>query len=262
MPKHFYDGEVHECFVAPQDRHGFIWRYMDLAKFVSILDQQALFFARADKLGDAFEGSITKASREASDEFFRAHGATERALNNMRGVVALTVKTTAISCWHANEHESAAMWRLYLSSGEGIAIRSTFDRLVSSFPLWDRKTGGSDVRLIKAGIVNYVDYDSAVIPTGNLFWPFVHKRISFQHEREIRAVMNDGEGIFAGRAHDYVSFPNGGENVPVVLDKLVESVFVAPTATGWFEEIVRSLVGRYGFTFPVSKSRLGENPIY
>ena len=36
---------------------------------------------------------------------------------------------TAVNCWHINEHESAAMWDLYLKSNEGIAIQSTYQKL-------------------------------------------------------------------------------------------------------------------------------------
>ena len=36
-----------------------LWRFMSFTKFVSLLARNALFFARADKLGDPFEGSLT-----------------------------------------------------------------------------------------------------------------------------------------------------------------------------------------------------------
>jgi len=38
-------------------------------------------------------------------------------------------KFNAINCWHMNDHESAAMWKLYLKSDEGIAIQSTYRKL-------------------------------------------------------------------------------------------------------------------------------------
>ena len=34
-----------------------LWRYMDFTKLVSLLEHRAIFFARADKLGDPFEGA-------------------------------------------------------------------------------------------------------------------------------------------------------------------------------------------------------------
>ena len=35
-----------------------LWRYMDFAKFVALLEHRAIYFARADQLGDKFEGAI------------------------------------------------------------------------------------------------------------------------------------------------------------------------------------------------------------
>ena len=34
-----------------------LWRYIDFTKLVSFLEDQTIFFARADKLGDPFEGA-------------------------------------------------------------------------------------------------------------------------------------------------------------------------------------------------------------
>ena len=34
--------------------------------------------------------------------------------------------------------------------------------------------------------MKYVDYDATFIPEGNLFFPYMHKRLSFEFEREYR----------------------------------------------------------------------------
>ncbi|KAF5417648.1 MAG: hypothetical protein C5S38_01290 [Candidatus Methanophagaceae archaeon] len=47
----------HPAFEKPSDEDIKIWRYIDFTKFVSLLDKKALFFARADRLSDSFEGS-------------------------------------------------------------------------------------------------------------------------------------------------------------------------------------------------------------
>jgi hypothetical protein len=47
----------HESFALPTNKDIPIWRYMDLAKYLSMLDSQSLFFSRATLLGDPFEGS-------------------------------------------------------------------------------------------------------------------------------------------------------------------------------------------------------------
>ena len=50
----------HPVFAAPENPAIPIWRYMDFTKYVAMLESRALFFGRADLLGDAFEGSISK----------------------------------------------------------------------------------------------------------------------------------------------------------------------------------------------------------
>jgi hypothetical protein len=50
----------HLGFMPPQDQDHSVWRYMDFTKFLSLLDDQHLFFARADMLGDPFEGSLAQ----------------------------------------------------------------------------------------------------------------------------------------------------------------------------------------------------------
>ena len=40
-----------------------LWRYMDFAKFVSLLESRALFFVRADKLDDPFEGALSEVNK-------------------------------------------------------------------------------------------------------------------------------------------------------------------------------------------------------
>jgi hypothetical protein len=62
--------EEHEVFDPPEDLDATIWRYVDFTKLVSLLDTKSLFFARADQLGDPFEGSYSRGQR----------GGTARAL--------------------------------------------------------------------------------------------------------------------------------------------------------------------------------------
>ena len=58
----------HEAFTPPLS-DTVLWRYMDFTKFVSLLEKQALFFARADK-HDPFEGAWPNLSRVELQNFF------------------------------------------------------------------------------------------------------------------------------------------------------------------------------------------------
>jgi len=42
----------------------------------------------------------------------------------------------------------------------------------------------------------------------------------------------------------------------------VEKVYVSPTAEKWFEELVVSVMNKYSFDKPVTKSSLAEDPIF
>jgi hypothetical protein len=45
----------HPSFQLPTNKDIPIWRYMDLAKYLWMLDRQSLYLARATALGDPFE---------------------------------------------------------------------------------------------------------------------------------------------------------------------------------------------------------------
>jgi|HubBroStandDraft_1064217.scaffolds.fasta_scaffold165307_2 hypothetical protein len=51
-----------------------------------------------------------------------------------------------ISCWHENDRESVAMWRLYVSGREGVALKTTVGRLrrvlAENSETWRRPTIG------------------------------------------------------------------------------------------------------------------------
>ena len=92
-----------------------LWRYMDFAKFVSLLEDRALFFARADKLGDPFEGAWSDVNLKLLEQGKEI--ASDKDVSNWIEAWRLIVRTarearrfTLINCWHASDHESEAMW--------------------------------------------------------------------------------------------------------------------------------------------------------
>ena len=48
----------HPDFVAPSHPKQTIWRYLDFTKLVDLLDTKEVYFTRADRFDDIFEGSI------------------------------------------------------------------------------------------------------------------------------------------------------------------------------------------------------------
>jgi hypothetical protein len=55
--------------------------------------------------------------------------------------------------------------------------------------------------------------------------------------------------------------PACGIEVPVNLNELVETVFVAPTAPAWFATLVKAVAKRYGLNAEVRHSDLYTAPL-
>ena len=245
----------HSYFRRPPN-NAVLWRYMDFTKFVSLLDRSALFFARADKLGDSFEGSFSIRNKEMRDSLYadkipkdKLNTIIETLMSFMKHIRAFTL----INCWHQSIHESAAMWRLYARQTDGIAVKTDFNSLKLSL------TSNEDIHI---GEVNYVDYRNYFIPEGDTFSAFLHKRQDFNHEREVRAIVqhhpttDDVEDL----SHEPYKI---GEYFDVDLSLLVKEIVVAPYADDWFLDLIQSVtVHRYGLEVPVVRSDLAQKPIW
>jgi hypothetical protein len=118
----------HPSFVWPTDQNVKLWRYTDLAKFASLLFTSKLFFSRASFLGDPYEGSITKTQHDLR-RYIIANRTVDPSLEMWKDMT-----DDALRPWHMNEHESAAMWRLYTSASEAVCVQSTFARLSNVLP--------------------------------------------------------------------------------------------------------------------------------
>ncbi|MCK2045600.1 MULTISPECIES: hypothetical protein [Chromohalobacter] len=155
-----------------------------------------------------------------------------------------------ISCWHADNYESAALWGLYTKTNEAVAIETNYAKLRDVLP-----------ENVCLGLVNYIDYDREWLPEGSSFYPFMHKRKSFEHEKEVRAVIQElpdaEKGIALGKENE-----RPGSNVNVDLNALIETVHVSPTAPKWFSELVSSVASAYRLSAPVNQSLLYSEPVY
>lgn len=226
---------AHPSF-RPPPLDAVLWRYMDFVKFISLLERKALFFAQASQLGDPFEGSISKHTQvEIQQKYREVETDLHKAIYKYRDQIL-------VNCWHKCDHESAAMWTLY---GEHIAIQTTMERLRDSFVCED------DVFI---GEVSYVDYEDTPISVENFLNFYVHKRRSFEHEQEVRAVVKV-------RPRD-ADLPRGGKYIPIDTEKLIDQVVIAPHADEWFSDLVHDLAKKYKLDSRVRASSLAITPLF
>lgn len=250
--------QENEYIITPTDETT-IWRYMDLTKLLSILEDKTLFFTRSDGFEDDYEGSLPKenfeeqkAQRVLEHSFAKpwaiSDGEYTKNLNRYFG----------ISCWHNNPVESAAMWKLYLSSGDGIVIKSTVKRLKDCI---------SDDHNVYIGQVEYHNYDDEKIDFSNYFSLYLSKRKSFMHEQEIRAMifLPPKSIVLPGQplTHDYKTQSIiGGIPLNIKPSTLIEEIHVSPKTPAWFLKLVKDIVKkRYHLDVEVTNSEMDGNPL-
>lgn len=120
--------------------------------------------------------------------------------------------------------------------------------------------------MLFVGCVNYIDYNKEIIPSNNTFFPCIHKRKSFEHERELRAVITPiiiitGSNGVKRPTLTLKPLPTDGVYIPVDIDNLIETIYVSPTCERWFEDLVLSILKTYHIKKPVIKSSLADDPI-
>ena len=106
-----------------------VWRYMNIEKLLSILLGHALFFTSGKTLSelDKYEGQAT--SSEVS-----ALNLEPATISELESKFNQPVQAQFFfNCWHMNDSESDAMWKIYVEGTGGVAIRSTITRLKHCF---------------------------------------------------------------------------------------------------------------------------------
>ncbi len=244
---------------SPNNPNQQIWRFQDFAKFVSLLKIRSLHFCRIDKFKDPFEGELPVTYVEKYRERLRKTGVhSEAAIKGMTdGIIRvhkLGKKWHYANCWHINKVESEAMWKLYTTGNEGIAIQSTFKRLKHSLPEEE-----DDSRRVYIGKIKYIDYDQEDPEKQSSLACSFQKRLNFDHERELRAIIHHEKlGKNGGPIQDTPK--ETGLSVKVNLDKLIEKVYVSPMSQKWFHCVVKSVMKKYGLEKELCLSRLAEKP--
>jgi hypothetical protein len=252
-------------FKEPKPETARLRRYMDLAQFLFILEKQTLFSPSVATLAkaDPYEGEPLPAKLRAA----QAQGA--EALRTFRLNCEVFKHLNFYNCWHMNDGESDAMWKLYRKGSDGIAIQSTVERVKHSFH-------NSLADTVYMTLVEYIDYD-CFTPPNTLFAPsdYMYKRLAFRHEQEVRlgtcrsdvrSEFLDAEGrIRAAPTNPSVTFRDillhpeqEGVDVSVNVPVLIERVVIYPFAPSWFSNLVTSLCKRLGYDFGVVPSEMAR----
>jgi hypothetical protein len=253
--------------IAPETK---LWRYMSFSKFTALLHQKELVLSPAYMFNDPYEGAggiernLDKFSNALVDYFWDKVTADLKELKvskeEMPKILKEYIKSasemgesnryfTFVNCWHENETESEAMWKLYTASQqEGIAIQTTYGALRKAI----------DNPEIMIGRVTYTNFETAFLPGDSYFW---YKRKSFEHEREVRIMVeaNDEQRKEWTEIYKDASFTI---SIPIALDQLIESVYVSPYASEWIKDTVEEELKLCGIDKPVLYSKMNDEALF
>ena len=228
-----------------------IWRYMPPVRFKSLIHDGALFFCRADKFCDKWEGIFPMKMIEKFELDKHSFSSDDGgAYTPCEWHIQKESRSHLISCWHANDSESMAMWKIYGGKrGDAVAIQSTIGRL--------KKSLNANGERIWIGEVEYIDFRdwepknrSFNFNEPNTLKTFFLKWNYFKYENEIRAIINKAYSEHKS---------NKGLLIKVDIPELFEKVYVSSTANPKLEKKLSNFLKRSGYSFPVCRSDLGIN---
>lgn len=252
-----------------------LWRYMTLDKLINILSTQQLYFTplHSYEKTDPFEGILPKVGLDAMKELYslrqdkllipatielrddllkKSTGqpeelaqieALEFAIKKlqdhsllMEKVSFRIFKSTLVNCWHQNEFESEAMWRLYSENHKGIAIQTTFQDLVDSID-------DSRIYLSEVKYINF--YDKTLKPQDCVVNGHISpllKRKSFEHEKEVRLFFQPENNLetLSAEKYEYQS-----QFIDVDISRLISKIYISPYATEPFVSSVKEVLKRF-----------------
>ena len=227
-----------------------LWRFMDLAKFVSMLNHNALYFSVLAALKDELEGALprlppnaTVLEREYPWKVWRYNRAA-----------------IFVNCWHQSDHEDAAMWALY--GNQGVAIRTTFALL--SQAVHQRPWVGPPItdQTVVGGLVTYADPDETS-PAGDS-WDSVNealrKRWWYKYEQEFRLIYHlQSNSVPSGSSFQGPTPKQQGVWVSCDLSKAILAIVLAPFSPPFLEDAVKAVSRKFGLDPPIVKrSRIEE----
>ena len=226
-----------------------LWRYMNLPKFMEMIENNNLFFTRADKFEDKYEGAFTSKLKQRIEDSFRINK-IDSTFDEFKTKLRESV---FINCWHKGVHDSMAMWKIYGDPTSGVAITTWVKRLEDILKKHNYYQN-SETYIYDVKYINH--WDNPTIDIKPYSRIFSHKLKAYSYENEIRAVVDTFH-------HTYKERPLAADGLKINIDveKMIRSIVIAPNAPEWFFVLIQDIVKRYKIKIPVRRSKLSFEPL-
>lgn len=217
-----------------------LWRYMSLDKLIDILHKKRLYFSAVGNYTfDPHEGLLPKTLRQEFARLFEKNLTSPNENIDFEKMISLLLSAFTVNCWHQNDGESEAMWKLYSDLNKGVAIQTTVKSLSNSI------TSELSDKILFSD-VHYVDlHNNANINLGFTSFKLipVFKRLAFQHEREARLIYS--HPIEKGMEKFHNKSPATIEINPLLL---IEKIYISPYAEEPFPSSVECILKMFGIS--------------
>lgn len=252
-----------------------LYRYMDFASFISLIQNKELVFKRTDMYSDKQEGLLPK----QINEFYKTF--PDKGENEFSEWLELTKdynKTIYVNCWSSNEND-ISLWERFCGKDleYGIAICSTLSKMNSA--LSEEITMGEIVYVKTNDTITDINKsftcrDLNVLPCSQ--YAALMKRIAFKSEGEYRLMLDtvarDSKTVpisipISTEIQHIKAKVKENENilvrpVKVTLEQLIEKVIISPYGykNEWYHNLVKALLAEKGPNVQVEISNLLGDP--
>ena len=218
--------KYHEQFHTPNNET-VIWKYMDLFKFLDLINSNELFMLRTDLFTDKSDGL----NRNTFEHYNELLPSVSPFIPENFGSIQMQInekvrKGSYVNCWHINNYESSVMWDAYSNSNGGVAIKTTISKFIDSI---------IDERNI---YISEVEYSDGPIPISNVYYPLVYKKPEFKDERELRVFYVEPDVVTPNSNNSY---PNS-IRIKMNLENLLEEVYFHPLTELWVVESLKKII--------------------
>lgn len=187
-----------------------IWKYMDLPKFLDLLENEHLYFCKVRILTDLYECSFPELQKRT------------KAINDIKDLVF-------VNCWSISNQEDFALWKVYSNNNEyGVAIRTTVGKLKSCL----QHSEPYSIPTIRFNKVVYSDN----LKDKSLKSVVCTKKPFYSYEKELRLWLS---------AIEKTDIISNGLTVNLDINKMIEGIYISPFMPEWFHLNFISIVAKY-----------------
>ncbi|MBU0558175.1 MAG: hypothetical protein KJ799_03640 [Bacteroidetes bacterium] len=216
-----------------------IWRYLSLDKFLDLIVSKELFFTNAAKMTDKYEGLIPKRNQEYLLKQIKKEGyslkyaeiESQIRLHQTNSLRELTL----LNCWTISQHESYALWKIYLGGAKsGVAIKTTVGKLTRAI-----KNGkdpfDEDIFIAKVDYADFIKDEPE-----NRFNVITTKNKFYEYENELRLFIFHyplSEGSLKPPYNLSI-----GRRLKVDIYELIDEIYLSPFTGRWFDNTMVELI--------------------